>query len=109
MFSTLNINLPSIISNLAILTQAFGYLISYKIVQNFISNKTFQIFDFSIIIAVCQMYLGGSRSPIFRLVTFIFFLFYILNLNKGYTREQMRKVLSKDHSSFNSRRYFVFY
>ena len=95
-FSTLNINLPRIVSNLSIITQAFGYLIAYKIVQNFISNKTFQMLDFSIIILlVGQMYLGGSRSPIFRLVTFIFFLFYILNLNKGYTREQMRKVLRK--------------
>ena len=69
-FSTLNIHLPGIISNLAILTQAFGYLISYKIVQNFISNKTYKIFDFSIVfLLVCQMYLGGSRSPIFRLVS----------------------------------------
>lgn len=95
-FSTLNIHLPGIISNLAILTQAFGYLISYKIVQNFISNKTYKIFDFSIVfLLVCQMYLGGSRSPIFRLVTFTLFMFYILNLYRGYSRKQMRKVMSK--------------
>lgn len=95
-FSELNINLPGIVSNLAILTQAFGYLISYKIVQNYISNKTYRIFDFCVVfLLVCQMYLGGSRSPIFRLVTFTLFIFYILNLNRGYTKAQMRKVMMK--------------
>lgn len=95
-FSKLNINIPAIITNLAIITQVFGYLISYKLVQNFVVEKKVQVLDVGIIVLLIgQMYLGGSRSPIFRLLTFIIFIFYILSLKSGYSRAQMRKVMSK--------------
>ena len=71
------------------ITQGFGYLIVYVFVYNYVAIKKVDKLHLLIIFFLClNIVLNGSRSPIFRIVTMMLIIFYVLynkknNVKKG--------------------------
>lgn len=81
------------------ITQGFGYLIVYIFVHNYVATKKIDKLQLIIIFLLCtNIVLNGSRSPIFRIVTMMLIIFYILynkkhNLNKGNWKFLLKSLL----------------
>ena len=71
-YQAIGLFLPSYHNILNILSISFGYLTTYVAVNNFIVSKKINILQIiNIGLLTINMYFGGSRSTIFRLITFI--------------------------------------
>ena len=78
------------------ITQGFGYLIVYVFVHNFVATKKINKLHLIIILLLClNIVLNGSRSPIFRIITMMMILFYILYNKKNGVRKGNIKFLIK--------------
>ncbi|HFI0706346.1 TPA: O-antigen polymerase [Streptococcus suis] len=95
-YNRIGIYLPEYISDLIPILQSFAYIVAYKSINNYILLKKVELLDvFLMVLFVVQLYLTGSRSPIFRLITYMVFIFYILTLKNGYSRFQMKVVIKR--------------
>ncbi|WP_019786361.1 O-antigen polymerase [Streptococcus sobrinus] len=95
-YKSLGVFPSSLLSNLELLVRSFAYLTAFSLVGNWIVNRKLQLqqllylFLFTIVI-----YFGGSRSGIFRLFTFMIFIFYILLIRNGANRTVLNKSVRK--------------
>ncbi|HFI0847756.1 TPA: O-antigen polymerase, partial [Streptococcus suis] len=63
---------------------------------NFVKTKKFEIIDIVIIsLFIVQLYFSGSRSPIFRLFTFIIVIYYFITTKSNMNKEQINRVVRK--------------
>lgn len=87
---------PRLISELMPAIQAYSFIIVYKLVNNFIVSRKVQMEDVLLLfLFTVHLYFTGSRSPIFRLVTFAVLIFYILTIKDGVNRKQLRKLIKR--------------
>ncbi|MDG2939876.1 O-antigen ligase [Bisgaard Taxon 10/6] len=78
------------------ITQGFGYLIVYVFVHNYVAVKKVDKLHLIIILLLCfNIILNGSRSPIFRIITMILVIFYILYNKKNNVKKGNLKFLFK--------------
>ncbi len=76
------------------LTTAAAYILIYVAVNNFLVDYKINVLHLISIALLCVLILlNGSRSPLFRLVTMVLVLFYILTIKQGRHRKGDRKVL----------------
>lgn len=95
-YQAIGLFLPGYHNLLNILAVAYGYLTTYIVVNNFIVCKKISFFQIiTIFLLMLNMYLGGSRSTIFRLITFIAVLYYVLTLRKGNNFKINRRIQGK--------------
>lgn len=76
---------------------AAEYIILYAVVNNFLINKKIiNRWEVIILILMCvRIVMNGSRSPLFRMATFIFILVYVFNYRSGKIRKGNVKLLGK--------------
>ena len=78
------------------ITQGFGYLIVYIFIHNYVATKKINKLYLLIILLLCiNIILNGSRSPIFRILTMMLIMFYILYNKKNNMRKGDFKFLFK--------------
>ena len=95
-FRELDVPIPLLYRSGNPITQGFGYLIVYVFVHNFVATKKINKLHLIIILLLClNIILNGSRSPIFRIITMMMILFYILYNKKTGVRKGNIKFLIK--------------
>ncbi|MGQ7379160.1 O-antigen polymerase [Streptococcus suis] len=86
-FVTLGVSQSKVYSLLEYPVECLGYFVVYITVNNYVFNK--KIDKLNIVIILLHLFRGlltGSRSPLFRVVTMILILYYIL-YNRKYGRK----------------------
>lgn len=82
-FSDLNVTIPMVYRILNPITTAAAWIILYIVVNNFMVNKKVKFSHIIVILLMCiSILLNGSRSPLFRVITFVIIMIYILNYKK---------------------------
>ncbi len=72
------------------------YIVIYIMVNNFLVNKKIDILGVASFGLMCvRIVINGSRSPLLRIFTFVFLLFYMLNLRSGRIRKGDTKFFGK--------------
>ncbi|MDG2917700.1 O-antigen ligase [Bisgaard Taxon 10/6] len=98
-FRDLNVPIPLLYRIGNPITQGFGYLVVYVFVHNYVVVKKIDKLQLLIILLLCfNIILNGSRSPIFRIITMMLVIFYILynkknNMRKGNLKFLFRTIL----------------
>ncbi|NQJ69172.1 oligosaccharide repeat unit polymerase [Streptococcus suis] len=86
-FVTLGVSQSKIYSILEYPVECLGYFVTYITVNNYVYNKKIDRLNLTIILLhLVKGLLTGSRSPLFRVVTMILILYYIL-FNRKYGRK----------------------
>ncbi|MGT2926486.1 O-antigen polymerase [Streptococcus cuniculipharyngis] len=95
-YRSLAVHRPFYYTALSMLVLAGSYLTVYVIVNNFIVTKRVKWSQIlTVILLVIGMYFSGSRSPIFRVMTFTAFIYYALSVRNGLQIFQKRKIFRK--------------
>nr|WP_314170218.1 O-antigen polymerase [uncultured Aggregatibacter sp.] len=95
-FRELNVPVPLLYRIGNPITQGFGYLIVYIFIHNYVATKKINKLYLLIILLLCiNIILNGSRSPIFRILTMMLIMFYILYNKKNNMRKGDFKFLFK--------------
>lgn len=82
-FSELNVTIPMAYRILNPVTNAAAWIVLYVAVNNFMINKKVKISHVIVLLMQCVgILLNGSRSPLFRIITFIIIMMYMLNYKK---------------------------
>lgn len=82
-FSDLNVTIPMGYRILNPITTAAAWVVLYIAVNNFMINKKVKFSHIIVVLLMCtSILLNGSRSPLFRVITFIIIMGYILNYKK---------------------------
>ncbi len=67
---------------------AAEYIVIYIMVNNFVVNRKINLIGMMILGLMCiRIIMNGSRSPMLRIFTFAFLLFYVLSLRNGKIRK----------------------
>jgi oligosaccharide repeat unit polymerase len=83
-FNRLNVPIPMVYRVLNPIVTAGAWLILYILVNNFVINKKVPLEQIAVVILMCVLILlNGSRSPLFRVMTAIFCLYYVLSVRAG--------------------------
>ena len=95
-FRELNVPVPLLYRIGNPITQGFGYLIVYIFIPTYVATKKINKLYLLIILLLCiNIILNGSRSPIFRILTMMLIMFYILYNKKNNMRKGDFKFLFK--------------
>ena len=95
-FRNLNVSKPYIYRFGFPLVSTFGYIVLYVIVNNFVVSKKVSILQIIVILLMSiSIILTGSRTPLFRIITFALILYYILACRNGIFKQGNLKILLK--------------
>ncbi|TWT14436.1 O-antigen polymerase [Streptococcus sp. sy010] len=95
-YRSLGVHRPFYYTALSLLVLAGSYLTIYILVNNFIVNKKINWLQMlTAVLLIIEMYFSGSRSPIFRVITFVAFLYYIFSIRNGLQHRERQKIFSK--------------
>ena len=96
LFNDLHVPVPTIYRIANPLVSAVAYIIIYIAVNNFIAIKKIKISHVMIIGLQCVLIiLNGSRSPLFRILTMVFILAYMMQYRRGKIKKGNIKLLLK--------------
>lgn len=96
LYQKLGVFPPSYYGSLSLISQAYGYILLYVIVNNFIVTKTIKKEQILyVLLLIVSFYMGGSRSTIMRLLTFAGLLYYVLSIRNGASFTIRRKLIRK--------------
>lgn len=95
-YNRLGVSLPRYYGLLNAVAYALGYLIIYESVHNYILTKKIKILNMiTILLMLIFMYFGGSRSTIFRVITYAGVIYYILYMKDNIDFKRYRKLMVK--------------
>ena len=94
LYASMNVKIPVLYRIGNPLTSAAAYIMIYVAVHNFLADHSVNPLHIAVILLECvRIVLNGSRSPLFRVITMILILFYVLTIRNGRYRKGDRKVL----------------
>ncbi len=95
-YNRLGVSLPRYYGLLNAVAYASGYLIIYESVHNYILTKKIKTLNLvTILLMLIFMYFGGSRSTIFRVITFVGVIYYVLYMKDNIDLKRYRKLIAK--------------
>ena len=95
-FRNLNVSKPYVYRFGFPLVSTLGYIVLYVIVNNFIVSKKISILQIIVVLLMSiSIILTGSRTPLFRIITFALILYYILACRNGIFKQGNLKFLLK--------------
>lgn len=95
-FRNLNVSKPYIYRFGFPLVSTFGYVVLYIIINNFIVSKKISILQIIVFLLMCvSIILTGSRTPLFRIITFSLIMYYVLACRNGNFKNGNLKFLLK--------------
>lgn len=96
LFAELNVSVPMIYRITNPIVNSVSYIALYVIVNNYIATKKVRFSHLIVILLHCILILlNGSRSPLFRLFTMTFMLFYLMQYQCGNIKKGNIKFLFK--------------
>jgi len=94
LYNRLNVTLPMVYRVGNPITNAGAYILLFVIVYNFSAERKVKISHVIAVGLMCVLIvLNGSRSPLFRVLTMAFILFYVLEVRNGKLRRGDPKLL----------------
>ncbi|HFI0408425.1 TPA: O-antigen polymerase [Streptococcus suis] len=95
-YSNLGLGTPGYFNFFSLIMYTTGYITIYIVVNNYLLTKKVDMIQIlTILFMLVNMYMGGSRSTIFRVLTFIAILFYFFSLRNGLTIKQRTSLFRK--------------
>ena len=95
-FEKLNVAVPLLYRIGNPISTAGSYIILYVMVHNFVINKKINVLHVISVLLLCVLIvLNGSRSPLFRVITMAFVIYYILSYKTEKIKIGNRKNLLK--------------